>query len=121
MRISRDNLPDFRLCLRTIQLDLLTSFLYWLIERHIEHHMFVGAPCYNLDRLSLEIADDMPAPRSLLDAWREMRNACGPRERGASLSGRLELAQSAQVARRSPRANSASLVKRSAKMGARWT
>ena len=70
----RDNVPDFRLCVRTIQLDSLTSFLYWRMERHIEHHMFAGVPCYNLKRLSLEIADDMPAPRSLLGAWREMRS-----------------------------------------------
>ena len=70
----RDNVPDFRLCVRTIQLDSLTSFLYWRMERHIEHHMFAGAPCYNLKRLSREIADDMPAPRSLLGAWREMRS-----------------------------------------------
>ena len=70
----RDNVPDFRLCVRTIQLDSLTSFLYWRMERHIEHHMFAGVPCYNLKRLSREIADDMPAPRSLLGAWREMRS-----------------------------------------------
>ena len=70
----RDNMPDFRLCLRTIQLDSLTSFRYWRMERHIEHHMFAGVPCYNLKRLSREIADDMPAPRSLLGAWREMRS-----------------------------------------------
>ena len=83
--------------------------------------MFVGVPCYNLKRLSREIADDLPHPRSLLGAWREMRDACGPRERRAPLCGKLELAQSAQPARRSPRANSASLVKRSAKIGARCT
>ena len=71
----RDNVPDFRLCVRTIKVDPLSSFLYWHMERHIEHHMFAGVPCYNLKRLSEEIADDLPQPRSVLGAWREMRGA----------------------------------------------
>lgn len=71
----RDNVPDFRLCTRTIKLDPLSSFLYWHMEMHIEHHMFAGVPCYNLKALSREVADDMPEPRTLLSAWREMRYA----------------------------------------------
>ena len=34
--------------------------------------MYAGVPCYNLKKLSQIIADDMPQPRTLLDAWREM-------------------------------------------------
>ena len=71
----RDNVPDFRLCVRTVKADPLSSFLYWHMERHIEHHMYAGVPCYNLKRLSHEIADDLPRPRSVLGAWREMRGA----------------------------------------------
>ena len=37
--------------------------------------MFAGVPCYNLKALSREVADDMPEPRTLLSAWREMRYA----------------------------------------------
>lgn len=71
----RDNVPDFRLCVRSIKLDPLSSFLYWHMEHHIEHHMFAGVPCYNLKQLGREVATDYPAPRSLIDAWREMRYA----------------------------------------------
>ena len=71
----RDNVPDFRLCVRTHKLDPISSFLYWHMEWHIEHHMFAGVPCYKLKALSREIAWDLPQPRSLLGAWREMRAA----------------------------------------------
>ena len=71
----RDNVPDYRLCVRTIKVDPLSSFLYWHMEWHIEHHMYAGVPCYNLKRLSREIADDLPERRSLIGAWREMRAA----------------------------------------------
>ena len=70
----RDNVPDFRLCVRTHKLDPISSFLYWHMEWHTEHHMFAGVPCYNLKALSREIAWDMPEQRTLLGAWREMRS-----------------------------------------------
>ncbi|MEM7132350.1 MAG: fatty acid desaturase [Chloroflexota bacterium] len=68
----QDNVPDFRKCVRSIKVDPLTEFLYWRMNWHIEHHMYAGVPCYNLKKLYNEIADDMPEPRSLLGAWREM-------------------------------------------------
>ena len=34
--------------------------------------MYAGVPCYNLKKLSLAIAHDMPEPRTLIGAWREM-------------------------------------------------
>jgi fatty acid desaturase len=40
---------------------------------HTEHHMFGAVPCYNLKGLSRTISSDMPEPRSLIGAWREMR------------------------------------------------
>ena len=36
--------------------------------------MYAGVPCYNLKALYREIADEMPEPRSLWGAWREMRD-----------------------------------------------
>lgn len=69
----RDNVADFRKCARTIKLDPFSRFLYWHMNFHAEHHMYGAVPCYNLGKLSREIAFDMPKPRSLLDAWREMR------------------------------------------------
>lgn len=69
----RDNVADFRKCVRTITLDPFTSFLYWRMNWHTEHHMFAAVPCYNLVRLHREVAFDMPKPRTLAGAWREMR------------------------------------------------
>ena len=71
----RDNVPDFRLCVRSNTLDPFTSFLYWRMNWHTEHHMFAGVPCYNLKKLARVIADDMPVRRTLFGAWREMLQA----------------------------------------------
>lgn len=69
----RDNVPDFRKCVRTIRIDPLSTFLYWRMNWHMEHHMYAGVPCYNLRKLSEAIADDLPEPRTLMGAWKEMR------------------------------------------------
>jgi len=69
----RDNVPDFRLCVRSITLDPISEFLYWHMNWHTEHHMFAGVPCYNLAQLYGAVKDDMPKPRTLFGAWREMR------------------------------------------------
>jgi len=69
----RDDSPDFRLCVRTITLDPLSEFLYWHMNWHLEHHMFAAVPCYNLRKLHQTVALDMPKPRTLAGAWREMR------------------------------------------------
>ncbi len=70
----KENDPDFRKCVRSITLNPVAEFLYWHMNWHTEHHMFVGVPCYNLKKLHKAIADEMPAPRTLLEAWREMRD-----------------------------------------------
>ena len=69
----RDNVADFRKCARTIELDPITEFLYWRMNRHIEHHMFAAVPGYNLRRLEKAIAWDLPKPRTLIGSWKEMR------------------------------------------------
>lgn len=69
----RNNVPDFRLCARTITLDPISGFLYWRMNWHIEHHMFAAVPCYSLRKLHKVTAHDMPKPRTLVGAWREMR------------------------------------------------
>jgi fatty acid desaturase len=67
------NVPDFRLCCRTVIMNPLCRFLYWYMNYHVEHHMYAAVPCYNLARLRQAIADDLPpAYPSLLAAWREM-------------------------------------------------
>jgi fatty acid desaturase len=69
----RDNVPDFRLCVRTITLDPISHFLYWRMNYHTEHHMYAAVPCYKLRKLHKTLAPDMPAARTLVGAWREMR------------------------------------------------
>ena len=69
----QDNVPDFRKSVRSMTLNPLWEFLYWRMNWHIEHHMYAGVPCYNLEKLYREIADDMPEPRTLLGTWQEMR------------------------------------------------
>lgn len=68
----RENTPDFRKSVRSITLNPLVEFLYWHMNWHTEHHMFAGVPCYNLKALHREVADDMPKPRTLRGAWKEM-------------------------------------------------
>jgi fatty acid desaturase len=69
----KSNETDFRKSVRTITLDPVSEFLYWHMNWHLEHHMYAGVPCYNLKALHHATADDMPKPRTLLGAWREMR------------------------------------------------
>ena len=69
----KENNPDFRKNTRSIRIHPLLEFLYWHMNWHTEHHMYAGVPCYNLKALAKELESDMPAPRSLLAAWKEMR------------------------------------------------
>ena len=69
----QDSVPDFRLCCRTVYLNPFTSFLYWQMNYHTEHHMYAGVPCYNLPKLHRLIKPQMPAcKRGLLPAWIEI-------------------------------------------------
>lgn len=69
----RDNVADFRLCTRSIKLDPFSGYLRWNMHYHIEHHMFAAVPCYNLGKLYREVASDMPKRRTLIEAWKEMK------------------------------------------------
>ncbi|MEP3275601.1 MAG: fatty acid desaturase [Stappiaceae bacterium] len=68
----QENVSDFRKSTRTITLPRFVEFLYWHMNWHTEHHMYAGVPCYNLRDLHQEVRDDMPQPRTLIGAWREM-------------------------------------------------
>ncbi|MGI9356487.1 MAG: fatty acid desaturase [Rhizobiaceae bacterium] len=68
----RENVSDFRKSTRSITLPRFVEFLYWHMNWHTEHHMYAGVPCYNLRALHQEVKDDMPEPRTLVAAWREM-------------------------------------------------
>ncbi len=69
----RDNVPDYRLCCRTIYLNPIFQFLYWHMNYHTEHHMYAAVPCYNLGKLHRLIKDDMPrCPNGLLETWTQI-------------------------------------------------
>ena len=69
----QDNVPDFRLCTRTIILNPFVRFLYWHMNFHIEHHMYAAVPCYRLGKLHALIDHDLPhSPVGLVETWREI-------------------------------------------------
>jgi fatty acid desaturase len=68
-----DNVPDFRLCCRTITLNPLVQFVYWHMNFHIEHHMYAAIPCYNLGKLHRLIKHELPhCPTGLYETWKEI-------------------------------------------------
>ena len=69
----QDNVPDYRLCTRTIILNPFVRFLYWHMNFHTEHHMYAAVPCYNLGKLHEAIKDDLPeCPVGLYATWKEI-------------------------------------------------
>ena len=69
----QDNTSDFRLCCRTFIPNPLVRFLYWHMNYHTEHHMYVGVPCYRLGKLHKLIQGDLPpTPHGILATWREI-------------------------------------------------
>jgi fatty acid desaturase len=63
---------DFRLGCRTVRVDPFTSFLYWHMEYHVEHHAFAAVPCYRLGKFHKLTTELWDPPQSLFQAWREM-------------------------------------------------
>ncbi len=73
MHVGRQpEVDDFRLCCRSVKLDPFSSFLYWHMEYHAEHHTFPGIPCYNLKRFNARTREYWDRPQTLFEAWREM-------------------------------------------------
>ena len=69
-----DNIPDFRLCCRTIIINPVFEVLYWQMNYHTEHHMYPTVPCYNLKKLHKLIKHDLPpTPQGLWACWRDLR------------------------------------------------
>jgi fatty acid desaturase len=69
----QDNVPDFRLCCRTIYLNPIVQFLYWHMNYHTEHHMYAAVPCYKLGRLHRRVRHEMPhCPNGLWETWRHI-------------------------------------------------
>jgi fatty acid desaturase len=67
------DVPDFRVCCRTMILGPVSRFLYWNMNYHVEHHMYAGVPFYNLPRLRRAVEFDVPvATRGIFRNWREL-------------------------------------------------
>jgi len=65
------NVPDFRLCSRTVYLNRFLEFMYWHMNYHTDHHLYAGVPCYRLAQLHRVLKADMPdCPRGLIATWR---------------------------------------------------
>ena len=78
----QDNVPDFRLCSRTIYLNPFVQFLYWHMNYHIEHHMYAAVPCYRLSRLHRLIKHDLPyCTRGLRETWTHIAEILEKQER----------------------------------------
>lgn len=67
---AADGAADFFKCVRTITLDPLTEFRYWHMSWPLEHQMHPAVPCCNLRRLHRTVAEDLPAPPTLLGPWK---------------------------------------------------
>ena len=67
------NVKDHRLNSRTILIGPVLRFLYFNMNYHIEHHLYLTVPFYSLKILHLEIKNQLPKPASSLkDAWIEI-------------------------------------------------
>jgi len=66
------NIPDWRVCARSVQLNPLLGFVYWHMQYHIEHHMYASVPCYNLRKLYKAIKQDVPRRAGLVGTWRDL-------------------------------------------------
>ena len=70
------NHPDFRVSCGDAILDPFSSFLYWHMEFHIEHHMFASVPCYNLKAFSRFVADQLPPKEKALPRLLKLNRIC---------------------------------------------
>jgi nitrite reductase/ring-hydroxylating ferredoxin subunit len=67
------NVYDHRRICRNVRVDPITSFLYWNMQYHTEHHMFPTVPFHALRKLHAKIKDQLPAEYpSVWAAYREI-------------------------------------------------
>ena len=98
----KEDTTDFRKCVRSMKLHPFVEFLYWHMNWHTEHHMYAGVPCYNLKKLHAEVKDDMPVPRTLTGAWREMLDIWRIQQSDPDYAFDTPLPSTAKTSRRSP-------------------
>jgi fatty acid desaturase len=68
-----ENVRDYRLNTRTVNLNHVFRFLYFNMNYHIEHHMFPMVPFHALPRLHERVHSDLPRTYTgLIDAFKEI-------------------------------------------------
>jgi fatty acid desaturase/nitrite reductase/ring-hydroxylating ferredoxin subunit len=67
------NVYDHRLICRNVRVDPITSFFYWNMQYHTEHHMFPTVPFHALRKLNKKIKHQLPPEYpSVWHAYREI-------------------------------------------------
>ena len=67
------NVYDHRRICRNVKVGPLTSFLYWNMQYHTEHHMYPTVPFHALRKLHAKVKDQLPPEYpSVWAAYREM-------------------------------------------------
>lgn len=93
-----DQVPDYRLCCRTMTLHPFVSFLYWHMEYHTEHHMYAAVPCYNLPTLHHAIQADLPAcPVGLVATWKGIIQILNMQKKDPNYQYRAELPSNSDI------------------------
>jgi len=90
----KGNVKDHRVTTRSIRLNPIFSFIYWKMEYHVEHHMFPMIPSYNLPKLYEVIKDQLPKPKTLFAAHKEIFVAVLKRRKDPSYYIHVELPNS---------------------------
>jgi fatty acid desaturase len=68
-----ENVTDHRMNTRTVLMNPISRFIYWNMNYHIEHHMFLMVPCHALPALHELVKHDLPAPNSsIFTVYRQM-------------------------------------------------
>ena len=68
-----ENVTDHRANTRTVMMNPMSRFIYWNMNYHIEHHMFLMVPYHALPKLHELVKHDLPAPNtSIYDGYLEM-------------------------------------------------
>ena len=68
-----ENVTDHRANTRTVMMNPISRFIYWNMNYHIEHHMFLMVPYHALPKLHKLMKHDLPTPNSsILDGYQEM-------------------------------------------------
>lgn len=68
-----ENVTDHRANTRTVIMNPMSRFIYWNMNYHIEHHMFLMVPYHALPNLHELMKHDLPIPNSsILDGYQEM-------------------------------------------------